>query len=62
MTGDLQPDAAIEAAARFVVEREHTSPVISDLRTRFGLTTAQAIQAIREANRLRGYAVHEVAQ
>lgn len=50
-------DEAVEAAARYVAAgREPGQPVIADLKTRFGLTTAQACEALRRANAMRGYA------
>lgn len=53
---DLDPDEAVEAAARYVAGgREPGQPVIADLKTRFGLTTAQACEALRQANVMRGY-------
>lgn len=54
---DLDPDEAIEAAARYVAAgREPGQPVVADLRTRFGLTTPEACEAIRRANAMRGFA------
>lgn len=52
-----QPDPAIEAAAAYIVAgRVPGEPIVSDLRTRFGLTSVEACEAIRRANEMRGYA------
>lgn len=55
MATDLQPDEAVAAAARWIAhEREPgIRPVVPDVRTRFGLTTPEVIEAIRIANTLR---------
>ena len=52
---DLQPDEAVRAAAEYLAwGRDRTGlPTIPELRTRFGLTTPEAIEAIRIANALR---------
>lgn len=54
---------AIHAAALFLVEtplEKRLRPTVPLLRDRFGLTAAQAIEAIRAADRLRREAHHEV--
>lgn len=52
---DLQPDEAVRAAAEYLAHgRDRTGqPTIPELRTRFGLTTPEAIEAVRLANALR---------
>ncbi|TGT42626.1 hypothetical protein [Mesorhizobium sp. M8A.F.Ca.ET.165.01.1.1] len=56
MQTDFQPDEAVTAAALYLVSpRERTGrATIPDLRTRFGITTMQAVEAMRLANRLKG--------
>ncbi|CAN7517737.1 hypothetical protein [Mesorhizobium caraganae] len=55
MTSDLNPDAAIQAAAEFIIKpRERTGQsTIADIKCRFGLTTLESIEAVRLANKLR---------
>ncbi|MER8844038.1 MULTISPECIES: hypothetical protein [Mesorhizobium] len=52
---DLQPDEAVRAAAEFLASpRERSGQAcVPELRTRYGLTTPEAIEAIRLANALR---------
>ncbi|MBB6407644.1 hypothetical protein [Mesorhizobium sangaii] len=55
MSADLNPDAAVQAAAEFIIKpRPPTGQsTIADIKCRFGLTTAESIEAIRLANKLR---------
>jgi hypothetical protein len=55
MQSDLNPDEAVRLAAEWLVqEPDHTGrAVIPDLRSRFGLDTAAAIDACRRAQLLR---------
>lgn len=52
---------AIDAAAHFLVEtllEQRLRPTVPLLRDRFGLTPAQAVEAIRAADRLRKEVCH----
>lgn len=55
MQTDLQPDEAVTAAALYLVSPRERSgrATVPDLRTRFGITTMQAIEAMRLASRLK---------
>ena len=54
MTVDLQPDAAVEAAARYIAARRDAGqPVIPDIMRRFGLTAAETCEACRLAAQMR---------
>lgn len=54
MQSDFQPDAAVEAAARWIASRDQTGrAVIPETKTRFGISTAAAIEACRLATKLR---------
>lgn len=55
MQTDLEPDEMIRHAAEFIAgPRERTGrATIPEVRERYGLTTPQAIEALRLANALR---------
>jgi hypothetical protein len=55
MQTDLQPDEAVRAAAEYLAgPRNRTGQAtVPDIKCRFGLTTPEAIEAIRLANRIR---------
>lgn len=54
MSVDLQPDAAVEAAARYIIAgRDAGQPIIPDVKRRYGLTTAEACEACRIAAQMR---------
>lgn len=57
---DLQPDEAVRAAAEYLAgPRERTGqPCVPELKTRYGLTTLEAIEAIRIANAIRRARAH----
>ena len=62
-TTDHQNDEAVKHAALWLAsERDHTGrAVIPELKTRFGITAMQAIEAIRFARRMReGRGAHAV--
>jgi hypothetical protein len=52
---DRDPDAATEAAAKYIMDDSDRDgrALIPDIRCRFGLTTLQAIEACRIAQKLR---------
>jgi hypothetical protein len=51
---DLEPDEAVAAAARWIAtDPERHGALLPEVRCRFGITTPQAIEAIRLANTLR---------
>lgn len=55
---DMMPDASVEAAARWLAgDRDTTGKaILPEIKTRFGLSTAAAIEACRLATKLRGAA------
>lgn len=60
MTGlpqtDLNPDVAVQAAAEWLANtRDHASgrPAVPELKTRFGITALEAVEAIRRAQAIR---------
>lgn len=54
LTKHLATDDAISAAARYVVAgRDTDRAIVPDLKTRFGLTAREAIEAIRLADTMR---------
>lgn len=56
ITKHLAADDAVQAAALYVAAgRDTDQPVIADLKTRFGLTAREAVEAIRLANTMRGF-------
>lgn len=52
---DMQPDASVEAAARWLAgDRDPTGKaILPEIKTRFGLSTAAAIESIRLAAKIR---------
>jgi hypothetical protein len=52
---DLQPDEAVTAAGRWLAgdPERHGGAILPEVKTRFGLTTPEAIDAIRLANAIR---------
>lgn len=51
-----QNSETIHAAGRWLADQsEHITTVIPEIRTRFGLTTPEAIEAIRVAQKMRTY-------
>ncbi|PZV39742.1 hypothetical protein [Mesorhizobium kowhaii] len=52
---DLQPDEAVRLAAEFIVRGRNQvgQALVPEIRTRFGVTTLQAVDAIRLAQKLR---------
>lgn len=62
MQADLQPNAPISEAARFLVDtplEQRLRPTVPLLRERFGLNVGDAIEAIREADRIRTGGRHD---
>ncbi|RWI90532.1 MAG: hypothetical protein EOR22_23605 [Mesorhizobium sp.] len=54
MQTDLEPDIQVQHAAEWLASAGKTGrATVPDLRSRFGLTAHQAIEAIRLANALR---------
>jgi hypothetical protein len=64
MQTDLEPDVAIQAAADWLVKgRDPTGmAIVPEMKVRFGLTAAQACEAIRTAQRIRNCGGANVAQ
>jgi hypothetical protein len=53
---DALDNETIRAAGRWLADQsEHIAPIVPELRTRFGLTTPEAIEAIRVAQKMRVY-------
>ncbi|MER8574562.1 hypothetical protein NKG99_24240 [Mesorhizobium sp. M1409] len=51
---DLNPDADVQTAAEWLANaKDHPSPVVPEIRVRFGLNTLQAVEAIRRAQGIR---------
>lgn len=46
-------DARVQAAAQWLLDQPHFSSVVPALRQRFGLSTAEAINAIRACEQMR---------
>jgi hypothetical protein len=55
MLTELDPDQTLIAAAHYLAgPRQRTgTAIVPDLKTRYGITTVQAIEAIRLANKIR---------
>lgn len=55
MSFDLQPDEAVAAAARWLAtDPDHTGKaLVPTIKTRFGLDTLSAIEALRQADIIR---------
>ena len=54
---DLHPDEAVTAAARWLAANPvRQTALLPEMRTRFGITTPQCIEAIRLANEIRAVA------
>lgn len=55
MQTDLEPDEAVRCAADYIASARARmeQPSVADIRTRFGITTEQAIEAMRLGNALR---------
>jgi hypothetical protein len=55
MQTDLDPDEAVRLASEWLASRQDLTgrPVIPEIKTRFGLGTAEAIEACRRAQALR---------
>ncbi|MEI8715877.1 hypothetical protein [Mesorhizobium sp. ISC11] len=51
---DLNPDAEVQTAAEWLANaKDRPSPIIPEIRSRFGLEPLQAVEAIRRAQALR---------
>lgn len=51
---DLHPDESVTAAAKWLAANPvRNSALLPEMRTRFGITTLEAIEAIRIANTIR---------
>ena len=61
MTMDLEPDAAVCQAALWLAADPDPAgrAIVPEIRCRFGLTTAQAIDAMRRAQQLRDHRYRE---
>ncbi|MEQ1955959.1 hypothetical protein [Mesorhizobium sp. CN2-181] len=54
MQSDLQPDESVAAAGRWLAsDPARAGAILPEIKTRFGLTTPEAIEAIRLANAIR---------